>query len=122
MMRYSAYITNGSLKVAESRVIADMLLSGVSGPAWHDAILVRNVLQAKSKVTANRLARLIRSRLQLMEADLWKLIRNGGSMVATHAVLAAAMKQSPMLGDFLDLVVREKYRLFVPGLSKRHVG
>ena len=38
--------------------------------------------------------------------------------MATHAVLAAAVKHSPLLGDFLDLVVREQYRLFSPTLSK----
>ena len=27
-----------------------------------------------------------------------------------HAVLAAAIKQSPLIGDFLDLVVREQFR------------
>jgi hypothetical protein len=39
--------------------------------------------------------------------------------VATHAVLAAAVKHSPLLGDFLDLVVREQYRLFAATLTNR---
>ena len=39
--------------------------------------------------------------------------------MATHAVLAAAVKHSPLLGDFLDLVVREQYRLFSPTLSNK---
>jgi hypothetical protein len=34
-------------------------------------------------------------------------VRDGTSTVASHALLAAAIKQSPLLGDFLDLVVRE---------------
>jgi hypothetical protein len=116
-MRYSAYITTGSLKVAESRIIADMLLTGLSGEAWTDAVVNRNALQARSRVTARRLARLIRSRLMLMDADLWRLVRDGNSAVATHAVFAATVKQSPLLGDFLDIVVRDKYRHFVPKLS-----
>jgi antitoxin (DNA-binding transcriptional repressor) of toxin-antitoxin stability system len=33
--------------------------------------------------------------------------------------LAAAIKQNPLLGDFLDLVVREQYRLFHQTLSKQ---
>lgn len=52
-----------------------------------------------------------------MTADLWRLVRDGTGIVATHAVLAAAIKHSPLLGDFLDLVVREQYRLFQPTLS-----
>src|SRR5262249_20709705 len=79
---------------------------------WRDAIEKENVLQARNTFTANRLARLIRQRLETMDADLWKLVRAGTGIVATHAVLAAAIKHSPLLGDFLDLVVREQFRLF----------
>jgi len=39
-------------------------------------------------------------------------------MVATHAVLATIIKHSPLVGDFLDLVVREQFRLFAPKLTK----
>src|SRR5690348_7739746 len=111
-MRYSADITAGSLKVPESRIVARLLLDGVSGPAWKDAIERENVLQARSPATAKRLARLIRLRLETMDADLWKLVRDGTGPVATHAALAAAVKHSPLLGDFLDLVVRDQFRSF----------
>ena len=77
-----------------------------------------NVLQARNPATAKRLAKLIRSRLETMEADLWRLVRDGSSVIATHAVMAAAVKHSRLLRDFLDLVVREQYRLFSPGLTK----
>jgi hypothetical protein len=118
-LRYKADITAGALKVAESRIIADLLLRGVDEKGWTDAILKQNVLQARHPATALRLARLIRGRLVSMDADLWKLVRDGTSTVASHALLAAAIKQSPLLGDFLDLVVREQYRLFTPTLSKK---
>ena len=65
-----------------------------------------------------RLARLIRDRLLTMDADLWRLVRDGNQTLATQAVLAAAIKHSPLIGDFLDLVVRERFRLFRPKLSK----
>ena len=116
-MRYRADITAGSLKVPESRVIADLLIRGVDDQEWDAAILGRNVLQARTAETARRLARLIRSRLALMEADLWRLVRDGMGDTATHAVLAAAVKHSRLLGDFLDLVVREQYRIFAKTLS-----
>ena len=116
-MRYSADLTAGSLKVPESRIVARLLLDGVDQRGWKDAIEKENVLQARNPVTAKRLARLIRQRLETMDADLWKLVRDGIGTVATHAVLAAAVKHSPLLGDFLDLVVREQFRLFNPKLS-----
>ena len=46
------------------------------------------------------------------------MVRDGSSVVATHALFAAAIKHSPLLGDFLDLVVREQFRLFNTTLSK----
>src|SRR5258708_14531978 len=70
-------------------------------------------------MTIKRLRLLIRGRLETMDAGLWKLVRNGSALVATHACLAAAVKHSFTLGDFLDLVVREQYRLFSPALSNK---
>ena len=47
-MRYRADITAGSLKISESRVVADLLIRGVDGQEWHAAVFERNVLQARS--------------------------------------------------------------------------
>ncbi len=54
-----------------------------------------------------------------MKPELWELVRDGTATVATHAVLAGAVKHSFLLGDFLDLVVREQYRLFSETLSNK---
>jgi len=118
-MRYKADITAGSLKVSESRIIADLLLRGMDKQDWQAAIIEQNLLQARSPETAKRFARLIRGRLETMDASLWRFVLDGAGTVATHAVLAAAIKHSPLLGDFLDLVVREHYRLFSATLSNR---
>ncbi len=118
-MRYKADITAGSLKIAESRIIADLLLQGTDQKQWKDAILPQNVLQARHPATAIRLARLIRSRLESMDAELWTLVRDGTRTVASQALFAAAIKQSSLLGDFLDLVVREQFRLFHSTLARQ---
>lgn len=116
-VRYRADITAGSLKVPESRIVADLLLRGVDADGWKDAVVKRNVLKARNTATATRLTKLIRGRLETMGEDLWKLVRDGKGSVATHAVLAAAVKHSPLLGDFLDLVVGEQYRVYGKALS-----
>lgn len=118
-VRYRADITAGSLKVAESRIIADLLLRQVDARAWKDAIYTRNLLKARRPATAERLANLIRNRLVTMGPDLWMLIREGNATVATHAVLAASVKHSRLLGDFLHLVVAEHLRVFAKHLSNR---
>jgi hypothetical protein len=116
---YRADITAGALKLPESRIVADLLLRNLGPDDWHDAIVARNVLQARNPATARRMAKLIRSRLELMEPELWRLIRDGRANVATHAALAAAVKHSRLLGDFLQIVVSEQYRTFTPKLSNK---
>ena len=116
-MRYKADITAGALKVPESRVIAGLLSCDVSGKEWRKAIYDENVLQTRSPKTAKRLSVLIRGRLPLVEAPLWKLIHDGSVVEATHSCLVAAVKASFLLGDFLDLVVRDQYRTFKETLS-----
>ncbi len=118
-MRYRADITAGSLKVPESRVIADLLLRGVDQAGWRKAVYDQNVLQARSAKTAKRLRTLIRSRLETMTDDLWRLVRDGTGDIATHACLAAAVKHSHLVGDFLDLVVRDQYRMYADALSRK---
>lgn len=116
-MRYSADLTAGGLKVPESRVIADLLLRNTSEHGWRTAIFNDNLLQARTPATAKRLRTLLRQRLEPMGSGLWKLIRDGSAEVTTHASLAATIKQSRLLGDFLDLIVRDEYRRFSPALS-----
>lgn len=116
-VRYKADITAGALKLPESRIIAGLLLRKVDAEGWKDAIVTKNVLQARNPATARRLTKLIRGRLETMGPDLWKLVRDGKGTVATHAVFAAAIKHSPLLGDFLDLVVGEQYRVFGTALT-----
>lgn len=117
--RYKADIGGGSLKVSESRIIAGLLLDGVSDDQWRHAIEVENVLQRRSPGTAKRQSSLIRVRLRTMGPDLWRLVRDGSTQVATQAVFAAAIKHSALLGDFLDLVVRDQFRMFRTDLPRK---
>jgi hypothetical protein len=118
-MRYKADITAGALKLPESRIIADLLLRETDAEGWKDAIIAKNILRARNPATARRLTELIRARLQTMGPPLWKFVRDGTGGVATHAVFAAAVKHSPLLGDFLDAVVGEQYRLFSKALTNK---
>jgi len=54
-----------------------------------------------------------------MPPEILQLIRDGAGDVATHAVLAAAIRHSPLLGDFMDLVVRDQYRRFSKVLTNK---
>ena len=117
--RYKADIAGGALKLQESRIVAGLLLDGVTDAQWKDAIVVSNVLQKRSPGTAKRQASLMRVRLEAMKPDLWELVRDGSKAVATHAMFAAAIKHSTLLGDFLDLMVRDQFRMFRQDLPRK---
>ena len=116
---FTGELVAGSLLLAESRKIAHLLLAGADKDAWYRAIIVENVLQKRSPATAKRQSRLIRHRLESMTPDLWRMVSGGNAEVATQALLAAAIKHSRLLGDFLDQVVRQHIMSFDFQLSAR---
>jgi hypothetical protein len=109
---YTASITSASLRVRESRVIAELLLQEVDAKAWREAIKEQNVLQMKSVKAASSIAKLIRARLEPMGPGLWEMVRDSDRELATQAVFAAAVGNSRLLGDFLDLVIRDHLAVF----------
>jgi uncharacterized membrane protein len=111
-------LTKGSLKVVESRVIASLLLQGTDDAAWRRAIVDENVLQKRSPSAATTIASLIEQRLRTMTPDLWRIIQNGSTTVATQATLAAAIKHNRLIGDFLNQTLRERLRQFQTNLSE----
>lgn len=117
--KYKADIAGGSLKLPESRIVARLLLEGVSAEEWRCAIEDENVLQKRSPGTAARQASLLRTRLQTMGPEHWELVRDGSKETATHALLAAAVKHSPILAEFMDRVVRERFRTFQHDIPRK---
>ena len=120
-IRYRATMA-GSLKVAESRTIADLLLRGATAHDWRTELVEKNVLQIRSPETAVRLGQLLRARLESMQPALWEMVRDGSALLATHACLAAAVKHSPLLGDFLDIARARAVPVIPPGPLQYNLG
>ena len=59
------------------------------------------------------------ARLEPLGEGLWKLVRDGDRPLATQACLAGAIKNSRLLGDFMDLKIRERLALFEQELQPR---
>ena len=76
-MRYRADITAGSLKVKESRVIADLLLRGVPPQGKKGGAVQRQCPAGPQPDDRAAAELLLRKRLATMDADLWKLVRDG---------------------------------------------
>ncbi len=116
-MIYTATITSASLRLRESRIVADLLLQGVNNVDWKQAIVEQNVLQMKSVESILRISRLLRARLEPMGKGLWSMVRDGGQEMATQATFACAIKNSRLLGDFMDITMREQRALFASKLE-----
>ena len=103
----------------ESRSVARLMLKNTDVEGWTHAIERENVLQKRSIESAARQASLIRSRLSLMDSEHWELVLNGSAIVAIHALLAAAVKHSQLLADFMDLSLRDLYRRLETRIPKK---
>lgn len=117
MTRYNAEISAGSLLPFESRRIAALLLTQPDAAAWQHAVEVDNILQKKTPATARRQARLLQRRLCTLDAQAWQMIVSRESEVLTHMLLAAAVKHSLLLGDFLLRVYADRQRRLEPALT-----
>ena len=110
--KYNAQISAGSLLLKESREIARLLSKFPNEEELNQAIFVDNILQKKSTATTKRMTRLIRNRLELMPGKFLEMVANGSVDITTQALLAAAIRHSQLLGDFIEQVVKEHFRTF----------
>ena len=117
MSLYNAEISAGSLLLLESKRIAALLLGQPDEAAWVHAIEIENILQKKTPATARRQARLIRRRLSTLDAAGWKLIAERESEVTNQLLLAAAVKHSQLLGDFMRNVYASCQRRLEPSIG-----
>ncbi len=97
----------------ESKRIAALLLTQPDEAAWRRAIEIDNILQKKTPATARRQATLIRKRLMTLDVQGREMITVRESEVQLQLLLAAAIKHSPLLGDFM----RNVYTLRQRGLD-----
>lgn len=117
MPEYNAEISAGSLMPLESKRVATLLLTRPDDTAWRDAIEVQNILQKKTPATARRQATLIRKRLMTLDAKAWEMIASREGEVVNQLLLAASVKHSLLLGDFLRRVYADRQRRMETNLS-----
>ena len=117
MPEYNAEISAGSLMPLESKRVATLLLTHPDDTAWRDAIEVQNILQKKTPATARRQATLIRKRLMALDAKAWEMIASREGEVVNQLLLAASVKHSLLLGDFLRNVYADRQRRLETTLS-----
>jgi hypothetical protein len=112
MAIYNGDLVAGSLLIPESRKIASLMLNGVNENEWRKAIESENVLQKRNPLSSIRQSRLIKKRLSTMDSELWRIIAESPLDVTTQALLAASIKHSRILGDFMLNVIKENWRIY----------
>lgn len=103
--------------VRESRIIADLLLKKVSKEEWKEAIETNNLLQKRTPATAKRFSRAIRSRLECMEPEYWRALKDGDDELATQVAFAAALERNLLLVEFMEQVVKDAYASHVENIA-----
>lgn len=106
---YDSDLVGGSLMVRESRVIADLLLRQATTEQWLQAIQTENVLQKRTASSALRNATAIRKRLERLEPDFWKALRDGDDELATQVAFCGALERNLLLVEFMETVLRDAY-------------
>lgn len=114
---YNAEISAGSLMLPESRRVVRFMLTHPDRATWFETLKTENILQKKSPATARRQARLIRNRLETLDEEAWTLLADGDQEVSLQILLAASIKHSRLLGDFMRDVVAGHLRRFEHTLS-----
>ncbi|MDO0889248.1 DUF1819 family protein [Acinetobacter johnsonii] len=106
---YDSDLIGGSLMVRESRIIADLLLQQATAEQWQQAIQLENVLQKRTAASAQRNATAIRKRLERLEPDFWKALRDGDDELATQVAFCGALERNLLLLEFMETVMRDAY-------------
>lgn len=118
MSLYNAEISAGSLMIPESRKVAALMLCDPTPAEWEYAIKVDNILQ-KKPATAWRQARLLRRRLATLDREGLMIIVSSDAEACAQVLLAAAIRHSRLVGDFMRDVYTADLRKLEKSLSYR---
>ena len=118
MTLYNAEISAGSLLIPESRRIAELMLTQPSTEAWAEAIVCDNILQ-KKPATAKRQSNLIRKHLQTLDAQGLQLIVQSDAELCGQLLMAATLRHSQLMADFMRDVYAVDLRQLERCLSHR---
>lgn len=114
---YIGDIIGGSLFVAESRTIAELLLEKPSEAEFKRVVEDDNVMQKNSAKTAIRYARTIRLRIEPMGESFLEFLVRANQTCAKQLLMAAFLRQSPIAIDFMRHKLSDARRMFEERLS-----
>lgn len=117
---YKSDLTGGSLMVRESRVIANLLLKNATEDEWLQEIQFDNALQKRTPATARRNAQALRKRLEPLEPEFWRSIRDGDEELAIQVTFVAALDRNLLLVEFIEQVIKDLYATHAEKIELYH--
>lgn len=102
---YSANLTKGSLKLAESRQVAILLSSGLSPTEVVDQAVEENLLQKRSPLSSQTFATYILKRFGSCPGCIVEVVASGSSREVAQGALVASLAESRLLRSFLEQTV-----------------
>lgn len=114
---YMGDLIGGGLLMAESRIVAETLLQDLLEEDWKRLFEAENILQKPSRHSSIRYARAIRRRLNPQGREFIKALLKAPDAEYVQMLLLAVLLHSPVLADFMRLVVAEHKRLYKLTLS-----
>ena len=106
--------------VRESRIIADLLLKQASEEEWQQKIHVENALQKRSPATAKRNAQAIKKRLELIEPEFWRALRDGDDELATQVAFVGVLERNLLIVEFMEQVLKDLYTVHAKKVELYH--
>jgi hypothetical protein len=116
--KYIGDLNGGSLWIAESRIIAELLLQDLSKDEWDQQIVDENRLQKNSVQTASRNARTMRARLEPMGKPFIQALLQAPERAYVQMLMVAFLIHSPVVADFMRQKLAEARRTYKPELAK----
>ena len=114
---YVRDLVSGSLFVAESKAVAQSLLSNHTEDQWLQVITHDNVLQKKSANTAIRYARTIKRRMEPLGKSFMQVVIDAHDPLYAQLLMLALLIYTPVVADFMNHVVAETKRVYKPNLA-----
>jgi Putative inner membrane protein (DUF1819) len=114
--RYALSFTSGALLMREALIAAPIYLREHDWAKVRQVIDEDNLLQARTVATGRRLAREVAQRLSVLSDDELELLVDTTTSERGHLLWAAACRRYPLIGEFAEEVLRERFLLLTPAL------
>lgn len=115
--KYLGDLIGGALMIADSRIIAEILLKPLSEGDWKKLIIEENILQKKSSHSAIRNARTIRVRLQPMGEKFIADLLQASDRVYIQLLMVAYLINSPIVVDFMQQTLADARQAYKTSIA-----